>query len=202
LDWGQHLERWGRHLVQHDDPRVLVGYFCCRSRVSAKGACFFGRPGVRFDATGNLYISGLAAGFNFTPSEVPDNFVYVAKYNCTPGTPGGTSTPNSAAKPPDFTYAFTTIVERGAISLQLPSTANTGFAGQLEEKPWLAVDPNPTSPCYGNVYVAHTKVTRGAACGLFAVQRSRSNIFAIRTALSRWPRRDKKYDKRQHWHRG
>ena len=32
-----------------------------------------------------------------------------------PGSPGGTSTPNSAANPPNFTYAFTTIVGRGAV---------------------------------------------------------------------------------------
>jgi len=85
-----------------------------------------------------------------------DTVVYVAKYDYTPGTSGGTSTPNSAANPPNFTYAGTTIVDRGAVGFAVPGAV--GFAGTFTDKEWMEIDLNApaASPCSGNVYVAHT----------------------------------------------
>jgi hypothetical protein len=63
-----------------------------------------GDPVVRFDAEGNLYAAGIAFNRNFDQADRPvDNLVYVARYDYTPGTPAGTSTPNSAGNPPNFT---------------------------------------------------------------------------------------------------
>lgn len=115
-----------------------------------------GDPVVRFDAAGDLYVSGIAFNRNFDQPDRPvDNVVYVAKYDYTPGTPGGTSTPNSAANPPNFTYAGTTIVDRGAVGFAVPGAS--GFAGTFTDKEWMEIDnASPSSPCAGNVYVTHT----------------------------------------------
>ncbi len=116
-----------------------------------------GDPVVRFDASGNLYAVGIAFNRNFDQADRPvDTVVYVAKYNYTPGTPGGTSTPNSAANPPNFTYAGTTIVDRGAVGFAVPGAV--GFAGIFTDKEWAEIDLNSpeASECAGNIYVAHT----------------------------------------------
>jgi hypothetical protein len=116
-----------------------------------------GDPVVRFDAGGNLYVAGIGFNRNFDQADRPlDTAVYVAKYTYTPGTPGGTSTPNSAANPPNFTYAGTTIVDRGAVGFAVPGVI--GFAGDFTDKEWMEIDLNPpsTSKCAGSVYVAYT----------------------------------------------
>jgi hypothetical protein len=121
-----------------------------------------GDPVVRFDASGNLYVAGIAFNRNFDQPDRPvDNLVYVARYDYTPGSPGGTSTPNSAANPPNFTYARTTVVERGAVGFAVPGVV--GFAGRFTDKEWMEVDTNSpaASPCSGNVYVAHTDFRGG-----------------------------------------
>ena len=116
-----------------------------------------GDPVVRFDSAGNLYAVGIAFNRNFDQPDRPlDTVVYVAKYNYTPGTPGGTSTPNSAANPPNFTYAGTTIVDRGAVGFAVPGAA--GFVGRFTDKEWAEIDLNSpaASQCSGNIYVAFT----------------------------------------------
>lgn len=116
-----------------------------------------GDPVVRFDSSGNLYAVGIAFNRNFDQPDRPvDTVVYAAKYNYTPGTPGGTSTPNSAADPPNFTYAGTTIVDRGAVGFAVPGAA--GFAGRFTDKEWAEIDLNSpqASQCAGNIYVAFT----------------------------------------------
>ena len=116
-----------------------------------------GDPVVRFDSAGNLYAVGIAFNRNFDQPDRPvDTVVYAAKYNYTPGTPGGTSTPNSAANPPNFTYAGTTIVDRGAVGFAVPGAA--GFAGRFTDKEWAEIDLNSpqASQCSGNIYVAYT----------------------------------------------
>jgi hypothetical protein len=114
-----------------------------------------GDPVVRFDGDGNLYVAAIAFNRDFDQPERPvDNLVYVARYDYTPGTPGGTSTPNAAASPPNFTYAGTTVVARGAVGFAVPGAA--GFAGRFTDKEWMETDVYASSPCSGNVYVAHT----------------------------------------------
>ena len=116
-----------------------------------------GDPVVRFDRDGNLYVAAIAFNRNFDQADRPvDNLVYVARYDYTPGTPGGTSTPNSAANPPNFTYDRTTVVDRGAVGFAVPGVV--GFAGTFTDKEWMEIDTNTpaSSPCAGNVYVAHT----------------------------------------------
>jgi hypothetical protein len=116
-----------------------------------------GDPVVRFDGAGNLYVAAIAFNRDFDQPERPvDNLVYVAKYNYTPGSPGGTSTPNSAANPPNFTYQRTTVVDRGAVGFAVPGAA--GFVGTFTDKEWMEVDTNSpsSSPCAGYVYVTHT----------------------------------------------
>lgn len=116
-----------------------------------------GDPVVRFDAAGNLYVAGIAFNRNFDQGERPvDNVVYVARYDYTPGTPGGESTPNSAANPPNFTYGGTTVVERGSVGYAVPGVV--GFAGKFVDKEWMEIDTNSPaeSPCAGNVYVTYT----------------------------------------------
>src|SRR5919106_3813475 len=89
-----------------------------------------GDPVVRFDASGNLYVAAIAFNRNFDQPDRPvDNLVYVAKYAYTPGSPGGTSPPNAAADPPNFTYAGTTVVRRGAVGFAVPGVI--GFAGRF-----------------------------------------------------------------------
>ena len=114
-----------------------------------------GDPVVRFDRAGNLYVAGIAFNRNFDQPDRPvDNVAYVAKYNYTPG---GTSTPNSAANPPNFTYAGTTVVDRGAVGFAVPGQP-FGFAGEFVDKEWMEIDGNSpaNSPCAGNVYVTFT----------------------------------------------
>jgi len=114
-----------------------------------------GDPVVRFDAEGNLYVAAIAFNRNFDQPDRPvDNLVYVARYDYTPGSSAGSSTPNSAGNPPDFTYAFTTVVDRGAVGFAVPGVS--GFAGTFTDKEWMEIDTYPDSPCSGNVYVAHT----------------------------------------------
>jgi len=122
-----------------------------------KGLDASGDPVVRFDTDGNLYVAAIAFNRNFDQPDRPvDNLVYVARYDYTPGTPGGTSTPSSAANPPNFTYAGTTVVDRGAVGFAVPGAA--GFVGTFTDKEWMEIDTNApaASPCAGNVYVAHT----------------------------------------------
>jgi hypothetical protein len=116
-----------------------------------------GDPVVRFDRDGDLYVAAIAFNRDFDQPDRPvDNLVYVARYDYTPGTPGGVSTPNSAANPPNFTYAGTTVVDRGAVGFAVPGAS--GFAGIFTDKEWLEIDTNTAtaSSCAGNVYVAHT----------------------------------------------
>lgn len=122
-----------------------------------------GDPVVRFDADGNLYVAGIAFNRNFDQPDRPvDNLVYVARYDYTPGTPGGTSTPDSAANPPNFTYAGTTVVRQGAVGFAVPGAS--GFAGRFTDKEWMETDVNSpsASACSGNIYVAYTDF-RGAS---------------------------------------
>jgi len=116
-----------------------------------------GDPVARFDATGDLYIAGIGFNRNFDQADRPvDTTVYVAKYDFTPGTAATASTPNAAGTPPHFTYAGTTIVETGAVGFAVPGAV--GFAGKFTDKEWMEIDLNApaSSPCAGNVYVAHT----------------------------------------------
>jgi hypothetical protein len=132
-----------------------------------------GDPVVRFDAAGNLYVAGIAFNRNFDQPDRPvDTVAYVAKYKYTPGTPGGTSTPNSSANPPNFTYAGTSIVDRGAVGYAVPGAS--GFAGNFVDKEWMEVDANPASAsaCAGNVYVTFTSF-HGVG-GNFPIKFSRS----------------------------
>lgn len=125
-----------------------------------KGLDGAGDPVVRFDGAGNLYAAGIAFNRNFDQEDLSnDTVVFVAKYAYTPGTPGGVSTPNSAADPPNFTYAFTTLVDKGAVGFAIPAGQPFGFAGKFVDKNWMAVDTNPASPCYGTVYYSYTKFT-------------------------------------------
>lgn len=124
-----------------------------------------GDPVVRFDAAGILYVAGVAFNRDFDQPDRPvDTVAYVARYAYTPGTPGGVSTPNSAANPPNFTYVGTTIVDRGAVGFAVPPNQPWGFAGDFVDKEWLEVDTNASaaSQCAGNVYVTYTSF-HGAA---------------------------------------
>jgi len=115
-----------------------------------------GDPVVRFDDLGNLFVAGIAFNRNFDQPDKPvDNVVYVARYDYSPGSPGGMSTSNSAANPPNFTYAGTTIVDRGAVGFAVPNQP-FGFAGEFVDKEWMQTDYYPNSPCAGNVYVTYT----------------------------------------------
>jgi hypothetical protein len=129
-----------------------------------KGLDASGDPAVRFAPDGDLLVSGIAFNRNFDQPDRPvDNLVYVARYNFTPGSPGGVSTPNSAANPPNFTYAGTTVVDRGAVGFATPGAA--GFVGTFTDKQWMEVDMNApsASDCAGNVYVAHTNFHAGGS---------------------------------------
>ena len=117
-----------------------------------------GDPVVRFDATGNLYIAGIAFNRNFDQPDRPvDNVVYVAKYNFTPGSTATASTTTTAGSPPHFTYAGTTIVDRGAVGFAVPNQP-FGFAGTFVDKEWMEIDLNSAaaSACAGSVYVSFT----------------------------------------------
>jgi hypothetical protein len=114
-----------------------------------------GDPVVRFDAEGNLYVAAIAFNRNFDQPDRPvDTLVFVARYDYTPGSPAGVSTPTSAGNPPNFTYAFTTVVDRGAVGFAVPGVI--GFAGTFTDKEWMEVDTYTGSRCSGNIYVAHT----------------------------------------------
>lgn len=116
-----------------------------------------GDPVVRFDAAGNLYVAGIAFNRDFDQEDKPvDNVVYVAKFTFTPGTAATASTTTSAGLPPHFTFARTTVVDRGAVGFSVPPQQPFGFAGTFVDKEWMEVDANPASPCTGNVYVTHT----------------------------------------------
>jgi hypothetical protein len=122
-----------------------------------KGLDASGDPVVRFGSDGDLYLAGIAFNRNFDQGDRPlDTVVYVAKYDFTPGTVATASTPTSAGSPPHFTYAGTTVVDRGAVGFAVPGVA--GFVGTFTDKEWMEVDANSpaASPCAGNVYVAHT----------------------------------------------
>ncbi len=116
-----------------------------------------GDPIIRFDASGNLYVGGIAFNRNFDQGERPlDTVVFVAKYRYTPGTPATPSSTTSAGSPPHFTYAGTTIVDRGAIGFAVPGVV--GFTGNFVDKPWMEIDANSPSAslCSGSVYVSWT----------------------------------------------
>ena len=122
-----------------------------------KGLDASGDPVVRFGPDGDLYLAGIAFNRNFDQADrALDTVVYVAKYDFTPGTPATASTPTRAGSPPHFTYAGTTLVDRGAVGFAVPGVA--GFVGKFTDKEWMEVDGNSpaASPCAGNVYVAHT----------------------------------------------
>ena len=113
-----------------------------------------GDPVVRFDRQGNLFAAGIAFNRNFDQPDRPvDTVVYLARYHYTPGTPAGASTPNSAGNPPGFTYAGTTVVERGAVGFAVPGVG-ASFVGKFVDKDWMEIDLNsPTaSPCSGSIY--------------------------------------------------
>lgn len=126
-----------------------------------KGLDGAGDPTVRFDAAGNLYVAGIAFNRDFDQEDLSnDTVVFVAKYNYTAGTPAGsTCTSTAAANPPSFDYAFTTIVDRGAVGFAVPAGDPFGFAGKFDDKNWMAVDTYPSSPCFGTVYYSFTKFT-------------------------------------------
>jgi hypothetical protein len=131
-----------------------------------------GDPVVRFDSAGNLYAAGIGFNRNFDRGDRPlDTVVYVARYDYTPGSPAGVSTPNSAANPPNFTYRRTTIVDRGAVGFAVPGVV--GFAGTFTDKEWMEIDLNSpaASPCARNIYTAHTNFhgSRGNSPIVFAV---------------------------------
>jgi len=113
-------------------------------------------PVVRFDRHGNLYYMAIAFNSAVDDGATPDNALFVMKYHYTPGTPGQPSTPNSAGNPPNFTYAFTTIVDRGSVT-NLPLASPRFSSGQFDDKDWMAIDTTPSSPGYGNIYCSFGK---------------------------------------------
>ncbi|HET6728884.1 MAG TPA: sialidase family protein [Jiangellaceae bacterium] len=122
-----------------------------------KGLDASGDPVVRFGPDGDLYLAAIGFNRNFDQPDRPlDTVVYVAKYDFTPGTAATASSPTSAGSPPHFTYAGTTVVDRGAVGFAVPGVA--GFVGTFTDKEWMEVDGNSSaaSRCAGNVYVAHT----------------------------------------------
>ena len=112
-----------------------------------------GDPVVRFDRDGNLLVGGIAFNRNRDPGERPlDTVGFVSRYEYTPGTPATASTTTTAGSPPHFTYAGTTIVDRGAVGFAVAS----GFAGNFTDKPWMEADLRSSGACAGNVYWADT----------------------------------------------
>ena len=75
-----------------------------------------------------------------------------------PDSPGGSSTPSSAANPPNLKYAGTTVVDRGALGFAVPGVV--GFAGTFTDKEWMEIDTNPpgASPCAGTC-TSHTRTS-------------------------------------------
>lgn len=134
-----------------------------------KGLTVASDPVVRFDAAGNLYLAALAGSNIFLDERGGiDSVVFLVKYHYTPGTPGGVSTPTAAANPPHFTYAFTTIVDRGS-SQSFPPLFNLG---KLDDKNWLAFDTHPSSAGFGNIYYTFTRVSGLAGAFLIAFSSS------------------------------
>jgi hypothetical protein len=133
-----------------------------------------GDPVVRFDSSGNLFIAGIAFNRNFDQADRElDTVVFVTRYNFTPGTPATPSTTTTAGSPPHFTYAGTTIVDRGAVGFAVPNQP-FGFAGEFVDKEWMEIDLNSpsSSPCAGSIYVSFTSF-HGLA-GSFPIVFSRS----------------------------
>lgn len=115
-----------------------------------------GDPAVRFAADGDLLLGGIAFNRDFDKADKSlDTVTWLARYDYTPGSPGGTSTPTSAANPPNFTYTFTTIVDKGSVGFANPGFQ--GFGGQLNDKNWHASDNWAASPCRGAIYYSYTK---------------------------------------------
>jgi len=120
-----------------------------------KGLAVASDPVVRFDAAGNLYLAGIAATSFIDEPGGLDSLAYLVRYDYTPGTPGGVSTPNSAANPPNFTYAFTSVVDRSSSQSRPPLS----ILGRDNDKEWLAIDTNSSSPGFGNIYYTFTRFT-------------------------------------------
>jgi hypothetical protein len=121
-------------------------------------------PVVRFDAEGNLYLAGIGNDRVFDPGDTSDdNLAFIAKYSFTPDSPGGASTPNSAANPPNFTYAFTTIVAQGAVVFSNPDQNPILYTGKFFDKEWIAIDNSPESPCFGNIYYAIARLNSSSS---------------------------------------
>lgn len=103
-------------------------------------------------------------GFPVDDGARPDNVVYVTRYDYTPGTSAGLSTPTSAGNRPHITYAITTIVEKGPVRVHPPQGASLPPNGSISvgnfvDKAWLWADRHPTSPCRGTFYHAITRKT-------------------------------------------
>jgi hypothetical protein len=138
-----------------------------------KGLDASGDPVARFDADGNLFLAGIGFNRNFDQADRPvDTNVYVARYDFTPGTAATPSSPTAAGTPPHFTYAGTTVVERGAVGFAVPGVV--GFAGKFTDKEWMEIDVNSAadSPCAGNIYVAHTNFHGGFGSSPIVFSRS------------------------------
>jgi hypothetical protein len=122
-------------------------------------------PVVRFDAAGNLYLAGIAFSNPFVdqPGGI-DNVAFLVKYDYTPGTPAGVSTPNAAGNPPNFTYAFTTIVDRAS-----SFSRSGGFGnGKFDDFPWMTIDTNSSSPGLGNIYFTIARLTGNTLRAVFS----------------------------------
>ena len=103
-----------------------------------------GDPVVRFDANGNLYVAGIAFNRNFDQPDRPvDNVVYVARYDFTPGSPATASTTTSAGAPPHFTYAGTTIVDRGAVGFAVPNSPSVSPGHSWIRSGWRSMGTPP-----------------------------------------------------------
>ena len=117
-------------------------------------------PTVRFDANGNLFISALVQWYpiDLQPlGPLHKAGIYLVKYDYSPGSAGGVSTTASAANPPNFTYSKTTRVDN-ATRFVLPyrNAPSNPAAGQVDDKPWLAIDNDQSSGGFGNIYAAFT----------------------------------------------
>lgn len=103
---------------------------------------------VRFDADGNLFLAGVAVqDFGDTPGDI-DRLVFLTKYTYTPGSPAGASTTSAAGNPPNFAYAFTTVVDRGS------SRSRSGGYGKTDQWAAIAIDTSTASSGFGNIYYA------------------------------------------------
>lgn len=117
-----------------------------------------GDPVVRFDAAGNLYVAGISFNRNFDQIDRQlDTVAFVAKYDYTPGSTATPSTTTTAGAPANFTYAGTSIVDRGAVGFAVPNQP-FAFAGDFVDKEWMEIDLNSSedSACADSVYLAFT----------------------------------------------